>query len=220
MMNILINCLVFGIPIILFIFYLSRKNKIKDKQDTEFKVKNIREDWENYKELYLDIKGSISTVMDKYKGSCGLLTFLILDTYYNRVSDLNDVQEHTKLGKGGGISRDLFLLTLLNNYAVTAYSVDKVKSKDGVEHIFNRASKESKLVVCILKDHVGVIVYAKKNTFIDLFGPAKEYSWNPNVDKLLVIEAPTIDVPDIKNSLTEPLVDKTTRLNSKDDYKK
>jgi hypothetical protein len=186
MVNLILNIIIFGILPIGFIkLILIRKHK-KKVQAESYRVQNEREDWKHYKELYLDLEEDIIKIQKEIQNNCTFIMIKMLDTFYNHNSDIQRMLNNKNIG----ISRDLLLTTLMDNYEIKRYAGSKFpikNKKKTVETVLKIADRENKLVLCILKDHCSILVQAKENNFIDIYGPSKEYKLNRNIDKIIVI---------------------------------
>lgn len=193
-LNLLINVIVWVIIPITFIGIIMSSRRKKHLNEV-LRINNIREDWSLYKELWLDIQPKIEEALKITEGACSFLTFVVLDEYYGGTSDTASMLEYIKeKNHKAGVSRNLVLKTLMENFELERISGSKFtkssknKNAKTVEKVFNQAEKEGYLVVCFQANHVGIVVAAKGNKYIDLFGPPKEFELNRSADKIIVIK--------------------------------
>lgn len=185
MVNLILNIIIFGICPIGFIYFFIRKRK-KKMQLEAYRVQNEREDWKYYKELYLDLEEDIINIQKEIQNNCTFIMIKMLDTFYNHNSDIQKMLNNKDIG----ISRNLLLTTLMDNYEIKRYAGSKFpikNKKKTVEIVLKMADRENKLVLCILKNHSSILVQAKENTFINIYGPQKEHKLNRDIDKIIIV---------------------------------
>ena len=192
-----------------------KKSNDEELSDEECRIENIREAWPRYSRLYLNIEEEIK---DCYKidpvGPCAYVTTRILDEEFKTKTDIQVFKDYTKkqqeLNKKKdekdrvyGIPRKMWLKKLMNNFEYKGYlgerftviddkkKRNKKKQKGAltIESLFNAAEKHNYLLLALTQEHIGVIVYAKGNTYIDLAGPTKVFTLDPNKDKILIIKS-------------------------------
>lgn len=195
LLNIALNVLIFGAPVILIGLYYRRKNKKIQETKMKYRIQGLREDW-IYADVWLEIVDKhLNTISTN---GCAIYTFLFLNEFYSSELDILNIFSEEIESKEGVSNTKVnkflkahYVVTSLNHrIAKKAKSTSKEKSKKTanvtVETLLHEANEMQEVILCFQPNHVGIIMWASGNKFIDVL-QSKETIFDKDLHRLVLV---------------------------------